>query len=153
MGNVVIEQGSLDNIEMLVPLFDQYRLFYGQSSNPDAAGNFLRERLGSGESVVFIASEGEGEAKRAVGFTQLYPSFSSVSMRRIWILNDLFVVSAYRGKGAGSLLLGAAREFAETTGAKGLSLTTMKENTGAQRLYEANGYVLDDEFYSYNLYF
>ena len=26
-----------------------------------------------------------------IGFVQLYPSFSSVSMMRSWVLNDLFV--------------------------------------------------------------
>ncbi|WP_410513919.1 GNAT family N-acetyltransferase [Paenibacillus sp. BR2-3] len=153
MQNYVIERGSLENMELLVPLFDQYRVFYGQSSNPESARSFLRERLSRDESVVYLAVEGEGEAKRAAGFTQLYPSFSSVSMQRLWILNDLFVASPFRGKGIGSMLLETARDYAVTTGTKGLSLTTMKDNTTAQRLYEASGYVKDEEFYSYNLYF
>jgi len=37
-------------------------------------------------------------ADQLMGFAQLYPSFSSVSMKRLWILNDLFVSSEARGK-------------------------------------------------------
>ncbi|MDQ0196498.1 GNAT family N-acetyltransferase [Paenibacillus wynnii] len=148
-----IERVSLENIELIVPLFDEYRVFYGQQSDTGAARDFLLERLNLNESIIFTAVEGDLEDKRAVGFTQLYPSFSSVSMQRLWILNDLFVTTSSRGCGVGSLLLDAAREWAVTTGAKGLSLTTMTGNTGAQRLYEASGYVRDCDFYSYNLYF
>ncbi|KGE18986.1 GNAT family N-acetyltransferase [Paenibacillus wynnii] len=148
-----IERVSLENIELVVPLFDEYRVFYGQPSDTEAARDFLSARLNLNESTIFIAVEENSEGKRAAGFTQLYPSFSSVSMQRVWILNDLFVTTSSRGNGVGSLLLEAAREWAVTTGAKGLSLATMTENTGAQRLYEASGYVRDCDFYSYNLYF
>ena len=34
-----------------------------------------------------------------VGFIQLYPSFSTVSLKRQWILNDLYVKEEYRNKG------------------------------------------------------
>jgi len=153
MGRFEIERAGLDSIGLLVPLFDEYRVFYGQHSGKQAAREFLGERLRLDESVVFLAVEGAGEEKRAAGFAQLYPSFSSLSMQRLWILNDLFVNSLLRGQGIGSQLLAAAREYAASTGTKGLSLTTMTTNTGAQRLYTASGYVRDDEFYTYNLYF
>lgn len=91
--------------------------------------------------------------KRAWGFTQLYPSFSSISMQRLWILNDLFVTPELRGHGLGSKLLEEARDYAIHTNTKGLTLTTMTENVGAQRLYTAQGYIQDDDFYTYNLFF
>ncbi|WP_379132628.1 GNAT family N-acetyltransferase [Paenibacillus sp. sgz500958] len=153
MRKFTIEQGSLENLELLAPLFDQYRVYYGQQSDLRAAYDFLGERLRFNESVVYLAVEGEGSDKRAAGFTQLYPSFSSVTIQRLWILNDLFVHEAYRGRGAGAMLLEAARAYALSTGTKGLSLTTMTDNTVAQRLYTASGYVRDEEFYTYNLYF
>ncbi|MNI83600.1 Acetyltransferase (GNAT) family protein [compost metagenome] len=105
------------------------------------------------ESVLFMAVKGEGASKQAGGFAQLYPSFSSVTMQRVWILNDLFVAAEQRGNGLGSMLLKGVRDFAWSTGAKGLELTTMTNNTGAQRLYEAHGYSRDDEFFSYHLFF
>ncbi|MNC77336.1 Acetyltransferase (GNAT) family protein [compost metagenome] len=71
-------------------------------------------------------------------------------MQRLWILNDLFVCSGERRQGLGGLLREGVREFARSTGAKGVTLTTMTGNTGAQRLYEAHGYVRDDDFYTYD---
>lgn len=77
---------------LIAPLFDAYRQFYGQTPDLEGARQFLFERLQGGESVIFAVMEGEN----ALGFTQLYPSFSSVSMKPIWILNDLFVVEKAR---------------------------------------------------------
>jgi len=74
----------------IVGLIDAYRQFYKQSSDVASAYEFLKERFSHGESVIFLAFEGD----QALGFTQLYPSFSSVSMARVFILNDLFVAQA-----------------------------------------------------------
>jgi GNAT superfamily N-acetyltransferase len=148
-----IERLGLEDVELLVPLFDEYRIFYGAASDQEGARIFLSDRLKLDESVIFIAVEGEGNTKRAVGYTQLYPSFSSVSMQRLLILNDLFVTAELRAHGLGSMLLESARDYAIRTNTKGLSLTTMTGNVGAQRLYEAQGYIRDDEFYTYNLFF
>lgn len=148
-----VEQATPRDVELIAPLFDQYRVFYGQDSDVGAALRFLKERLESGEAAVFMAVTGEGGERRAGGFAQLYPSFSSVTVQRLWILNDLFVVAGERGQGLGTLLLKEVREFAGITGAKGVTLTTMGNNTGAQRLYEGQGYVRDNEFYTYDLIF
>ncbi|WP_025688337.1 GNAT family N-acetyltransferase [Paenibacillus zanthoxyli] len=151
--NFVVRAG-LEELERIVPLFDEYRIFYRQESDRAGARAFLEERLRLEESVIFLAVEEDSEGgKRAVGFTQLYPSFSSVTMQRLWILNDLYVTETARKSGAGALLMETTRKFAEETGTKGLTLTTWTDNFTAQRLYEKQGYVRDDEFYSYNLFF
>jgi GNAT superfamily N-acetyltransferase len=148
-----LEQAAPQDVELFASLFDQYRVFYGQEPDLEAARQFLRDRLESGESAVFMAVTGEGSARHAGGFAQLYPSFSSVTVQRLWILNDLFVAGSERGQGLGTLLLEGVRDFALRSGSKGLTLTTMSGNTGAQRLYEAQGYIRDDEFYTYDLIF
>ena len=153
MNNYRIERVVLDDLERLIPLFDEYRVFYGAASDREGARAFLADRLKLNESVILMVVEGEGDEKRARGFTQLYPSFSSVTMERLWILNDLFVTAETRGQGLGAMLLESARDYAVSTNTKGLSLTTMTENVGAQRLYEAHGYIRDDEFFTYNLFF
>lgn len=102
---------GLEHLEALASLFDGYRQFYKQESDLTGAKAFLEARLQREESVVFLALEGT----EALGFTQLYPSFSSVSMARLWILNDLFVNPAARGKGVGEALLARAVEFARET--------------------------------------
>jgi len=135
------------DLPQLVPLFDAYRQFYRQPSDPARAERFLRERLERGESVIFLARQ-EGEC---AGFVQLYPSFWSVAACRSWILNDLYVAPRWRGQGLGRALLERARAHAEATGAGGMSLATERDNHTAQRLYEALGWIRDEEFFHYEL--
>src|ERR1041384_2753933 len=100
---IEVGQATVEDLDLLVPLFDAYRQFYGQPSAPERARRFLRERFEHSQSVIFLSFEGTA----ATGFTQLYPSFSSVAMARIFILNDLFVAREARGRGTGSALLHA----------------------------------------------
>jgi GNAT superfamily N-acetyltransferase len=137
------------DLEALVPLFDAYRVFYGGPSDPGAARRFLSARLAAGDSRIFLAvAEGQ-----AIGFTQLYPSFSSLSMQRLWILNDLFVEPGARRNGTGKALMTAAEGFARADGAKGLSLATQTGNQSAQSLYAKLGYRRDEGFFHYSLTF
>jgi len=91
------------------------------------------------------------ETTRLIGFSQLYPIFSSVSAQRVYLLNDLFVAPDFRQHGAGRLLLNASRDFAKESGALRLELATEKDNVTAQRLYESLGYVPDTTFKHYSL--
>ncbi|WP_209444115.1 GNAT family N-acetyltransferase [Paenibacillus ihuae] len=100
-----------------------------------------------------MAVTGEGSSRHAGGLAQLYPLFSSLTLQRLWVLNDLFVAGQLRGRGLGTMLLEGVRDFALNTGTKGLTLTTMTDNISAQRLYEAQGYVRDHDFYTYDLFF
>ncbi|MBL3641454.1 GNAT family N-acetyltransferase [Bacillus sp. RHFB] len=140
-----IQKATLHELESLTELFDLYRVFYEQTSDPARAREFLRERLTNGESVVFMAFD-EGNP---IGFVQLYPSYSSVSMMRSWVLNDLFVKESARKKGFGEELLNAAIAFARETGAKGVSLETGKDNVKAQRLYEKIGFSRESNHFYY----
>jgi ribosomal protein S18 acetylase RimI-like enzyme len=143
---ISVGHAELSDLDALVPLFDAYRHFYEQSADLDLARDFLRERLSNRDSVIFIArSDG-----KALGFTQLYPSFSSTRARRIFILNDLFVRPETRGAGVAESLLAAAVEFARDAGALRLTLSTARSNLPAQRLYERLGWIRDDVFLTYN---
>jgi ribosomal protein S18 acetylase RimI-like enzyme len=137
----------LEDLEEIAQLFDQYRVFYKQSSDLEAARNFLQERFQKGDSTIFVAVD----CDRRIGFTQLYPSFSSVSMKRIWILNDLFVMEQYRQQGVAKALMKAAADFARESGAVRVALSTQISNGAAQALYESLGYSKDEDFYHYAL--
>jgi GNAT superfamily N-acetyltransferase len=150
MADIAIVRAGSNELEDLVPLFDGYRQFYGQRSDPGAARSFLRDRIERDESVIYVAYADGGEA---AGFTQLYPSFSSVSLKPLWVLNDLFVRSDIRRGGVGRALLERARQHAVETGAKGLILNTAVTNKAAQTLYESCGWHREDEFLQYNLFF
>jgi ribosomal protein S18 acetylase RimI-like enzyme len=138
---------SFDHLPQLAPLFDAYRVFYGQPSDVEAARAYLHERFTRGESIVFMAMLED----RAVGFTQLYPMFSSVSLRRMWILNDLYVEADVRGQRVGERLIERAVQLARESGAKGIQLETAHTNTSGQKLYERLGFERED--LEYRTYF
>lgn len=140
-------QACSEHLEEVSKMFDQYRVFYKSSSDIEIARKFIQERFKKGDSVIFVGNKNG----RIVGFAQLYPSFSSVSMKRIWILNDLFVEQACRKKGIAKLLLSAVEDFARETEAIRIILATQTSNIAAQSLYESLGYCKDEEFYHYSL--
>lgn len=146
MHTITVRRAVPADLDVLAALFDGYRRFYGRAGDPDAARQFLEERFDRDESVLFIAHEGD----RPAGFTQLYPSFSSVSLARVYILNDLFVDERARRKGIASRLVGAATQFAQAQGAARLTLSTAVTNDGAQALYRALGWTRDDRFQVYH---
>ena len=141
-----IRRAAMPDLPRTAELFDAYRQFYGQAPDPDGARTFLRERLQFGDSVLLIAER----ERRFLGFVQLFPSFSSTLMGRLWILNDLFVAPSHRRAGVGRALLTAAEDFARATVAKGLVLATQKTNTTAKALYKACGWKLDEVFDHYH---
>ncbi|HET7664367.1 MAG TPA: GNAT family N-acetyltransferase [Rhodanobacteraceae bacterium] len=140
-----IRYASLDDIDDLAPLFDAYRVFYRQTSDPELAHHFLLQRMNLRESVIFLARG--ADTGDALGFVQLYPGFSSVSAGRVWILNDLFVKPDARGRGIGRALMQRARTHAETTGVLRLTLSTAEDNRTAQQLYESEGWQRDGDRY------
>ena len=140
---------SIDDIRAVAPLFDAYRVFYRAPSDAKRANDFLSERWRLRESVLFIAYDGAAP----VGFVHLYPLFASVEMRRLWLLNDLFVAPGARQSGVGRLLMQRAEQHARETGAAGLTLSTALDNARAQALYESEGYKRDTHFYVYNKMF
>lgn len=147
--NVEIKQASMVDLQGLAEIFNLYRIFYGQDSDVEGAASFLFERFEHRESIVFIARD--SKQKQIIGFTQLYPSFSSITMKRSIILNDLFVIESYRNQGIAQLLLDEAKKYTILIKAKGLELSTALDNTQARRLYEKNGYIKDDEYVHYFL--
>ena len=147
MPEVTTRLANEGDVDAVAALFDGYRQFYRQP--PDLAGSkvFIAERMDREDSVIMVAEDG-GEL---IGFAQLYPSFSSVRLSRIFILNDLFVDPACRGTGAGRALLEAAADWARRAGAVRLTLTTQKDNVAAKRAYERAGWARDEAFDTYNL--
>lgn len=143
-----VRTADADDLEAVAALFDQYRTFYGKPADIDLARAFIGERMHKAESVILVADIPTGPL---AGFVQLYPSFSSVSAARIYVLNDLFVGRAHRCRGVGRLLLEAAHRFAQQAGAHGLSLSTAISNHPAQALYESLAWVRDREFLHYTL--
>ncbi len=134
--SISVRRATLADAEAIAPLFDLYRQFYEQAPDASLARRFIEARLAGDESVIFVATDGD----RLVGFTQLFPSFSSVRAVRIWVLNDLYVVREARRRGVARLLLDAAAAFGRGSGAARLELETDHDNRSAQALYRHLGW-------------
>ncbi|MEN9533168.1 MULTISPECIES: GNAT family N-acetyltransferase [Aeromonas] len=132
-----ILQATPAHLEETSQLFDAYRQFYGQVPDHSAATGFIAERLTAADSVIFLA---RNEMGKSIGFTQLYPAFSSVAMKRMWYLNDLYVVESARQQGVARALLKRVASFAKETDALTVKLATGISNHPAKLLYESEGY-------------
>jgi GNAT superfamily N-acetyltransferase len=137
---MIITRAKLKDLNDLALLFDGYRTFYKQDSNVETAKRFLKQRMIKNDSIIYIAYNND----EAIGFTQLYPLFSSVSMQPMYMLNDLFVSSTYRGQGIGEALINRAKHLCQSENNKGLAIQTAFDNP-AQHLYQRLGFVKDTD--------
>ena len=143
-----IRRATVADIDQLTGLVEQYRAFYKQEPNAKTK-QYLTDRIANGESIVFVAED----SGTLVGFTQCYPTFSTVSLSQIWLLNDLFVDPNHRGKHIADELMVMAEREAKAAGATRIWLRTAHTNTPAQALYEGRGWVQDEVFRRYDLIF
>lgn len=137
-----IIKARIGNLGQLAPLFNSYRIFYKQESNLKAAEAFLKERLEQDDSAIFLALEEDNP----VGFTQLYPTFSSVGMKKFYTLNDLYVDPKARKKGVATKLMQIAEEYTSLKGFDKIVLKTGLTNETAKALYNNLGYNPDQNF-------
>ncbi|AXO90066.1 N-acetyltransferase family protein [Pseudomonas sp. K1(2024)] len=145
-----IIKATLEHLDLLTPLFVQYREFYGQLPYPDTSRTFLRKRLTRGESVIYLALPDDDDS-RLLGFCQLYPSFSSLSLKRVWIVNDIYVAEDSRRMLVADHLMREAKKMAKQSNAIRLRVSTSSDNEVAKKTYESMGFRKDTEFENYIL--
>jgi ribosomal protein S18 acetylase RimI-like enzyme len=141
---------TLNEAHLVYDLFDQYRIFYKKESDKELAKSFIDKRLANNESVIFVALN--EDTSEPMGFTQLYPTYSSLRTVKNWILNDLFVNVMHRKKGIGEALIETVMLFAKDQNANSVELSTAVDNYTAQSLYTRLGFEKMDpelDFLSY----
>lgn len=143
MSAITIKKATIEDVSVVAFLFNQYRVWYHQAEDITGAQAFLSARITNNESAIFIAYIND----EAVGFTQLYPIFSSVSMKKAWLLNDLFVTESARGKKVAVALLDAAKQHGRQTESAWLMLQTNNDNYRAQKVYEQHGWMKEKDFF------
>ena len=142
-------KATIEDLSQLAQLFDEYRMFYHKTSDFSAAQQFLSERLENNDSEIFVAEDGS----QLVGFTQLYPLFSSTRMKRYWLLNDLYVNPNFRGKGFSKALIERAKQLCRESDSCGMYLETGKDNQIGNQLYSSADFKKYDEvnFYEWEI--
>ena len=146
-----IIRATKEHLPLVLPLFDAYRQFYEQSSDIEASEAYLAERLANNESALFLAYEEKGAEKIGVGFTQLYLTFSSVALKKFWVLHDLYVHEEYRKRGVAKQLISRSKELALENAPMGLVIESRISNQSAQHLFDSVGFVTEGEHYFYFL--
>ena len=144
-----IVQATLEHLDQLTPLFVKYREFYGELPYPDSSRKFLETRLRRKESVIYLAMPDDED--KILGFCQLYPSYSSLSLKRVWILNDIYVTEEARRQLVADRLLQTAKKMAKETNAVRMRVSTNADNEVAQKVYESIGFHEDSQFKNYIL--
>ena len=145
-----IIKATLEHLDLLTPLFVKYREFYGQLPYPDSSRAFLEKRLKRKESIIYLALPDDGD-DRLLGFCQLYPSFSSLSLKRVWILNDIYVAEDSRRMLVADNLMREAKKMAKQSNAVRMRVSTSSDNEVARKTYESMGFRKDTEFENYIL--
>ncbi|MCY1439700.1 Acetyltransferase (GNAT) family protein [compost metagenome] len=145
-----IIQATLEHLDLIAPLFVRYREFYGELPYPDSSRAFLEKRLKHKESVIYLALPDDDDSK-LLGFCQLYPSFSSLSLKRVWILNDIFVAEEARRQLVADHLIKTAKKMAKETNSVRMRVSTSSNNEAAQKTYESIGFREDTQFKNYIL--
>ncbi|MGI9200242.1 MAG: GNAT family N-acetyltransferase [Woeseiaceae bacterium] len=143
-----IVKASQKHVAEVARLFDLYRQFYECEPDIELATRFIRERIENDEADIFVAMDGD----KALGFTQLYPSFCSIDAAKIYILYDLYVDADSRNAGVGAKIMNRATQWARENGAARLDLLTEINNLPGQHLYEKLGYKRTNEnLFAYSL--
>lgn len=137
---MIIRESRIEDLEHLKVLFDNYRIFYRKESDLKGAEEFISERISNGDSVIYVCETSE---KQLCGFVQLYPLFSSTRMKKLWLLNDLYVSKEARGLGVSKMLIEKSKELVRESGASGMFLETERSNDVGNKLYPSVGFRLN----------
>jgi ribosomal protein S18 acetylase RimI-like enzyme len=145
MSKLTIRQATIQDLPGIVPIFDAYREYFNQQKDPVLVEHFLFEKFEHRESVIFIAQQQD----EVIGFAQLYPLFSSLTLQSVWLLNDFFIAEEFRGCGVGKQLFTSVKEFTLLTKSKGIELSVEHTNKKAWTFWEKQGFKQDEEFRYY----
>jgi len=143
----IISEADINDLEDVAFLFNQYRIFYSMTSNLAKCEKFITKRLSNKDSIIYLAAI----ENKPAGFIQIYPSFSSVAMQPIWVLNDLFVSKEYRKLGCAKSLMQKVKNEALKRRIFSVKLSTTNGNHPAKKLYHSIGYTKITQFDNYSL--
>lgn len=142
---MIVRRATLDDLNNLAVLFDEYRQFYGTTSNLKQSAAFLQQRFENAESVIFVNLKSDV----LTGFVLLYRGFSSIECRSYYVLDDVYVSPPFRRQGAARQLIDTASLFAQQESALKIWVDTPKNNLQSHQLYESMGFKRIDELFSF----
>lgn len=137
MDDLRVEPIAAEQLDALLPLIAAYQRFYEVEDIDDERNRafFSRFVAPSDDGVLLGAWRGN----ELLGYACLYWTFTSLVPAEMVLMNDLYVVPAARGEGAGRSLIEASAGIARERDAHHLQWVTAPDNETAQRLYDSTG--------------
>ncbi|MFT7492037.1 MAG: ribosomal protein S18 acetylase RimI-like enzyme [Pseudohongiellaceae bacterium] len=131
----MIEIISSNNLDEILPLIKSYQEFYNAVPTSLAHNKIFFSQFNEESSAgcQFLYRKNNEVA----GFATVYFTFNSNVAAKIAILNDLYVIPAFRGQQIARQLIEYCREFAQARGAVRLQWVTAPDNLVAQKLYDS----------------
>lgn len=145
---MIVRRATETDLPLLTVLFDEYRQFYGSSSNIKQTQDFLLKRFRNQQTIIFVSQKDD----IITGFIVMYHGFSTAACGEYYILDDTYVTPNYRRQGSAHQLIDTAILYARQQGAMRISLQTDANNIEARKLYEKLGFVRDNEFDTYHCF-
>jgi ribosomal protein S18 acetylase RimI-like enzyme len=144
---LMLQELNSQNIDAALILFEKYQEFYEvQNIDKEKNRKHLQMIMDNEELGKLFLLQDE---YTYVGFSTIYYSFSSRIAEKIAILNDLYVLDTYRGKGLGKKLLEHCFIYLKSRGIKTVRWTTRDDNVVAQKLYNNYAHGTKWLMYSY----
>lgn len=129
------------DLSALLLLARQYLAFYHTKVDQEDLRKWAEYFLMHPQEGFFCLSEQDGQA---IGFATVYLSWSTLSLGRIAVLNDLFITESWRGQGHGEKLFQFVASLTKDRGVVRLEWETTVGNKRAQALYAKMGGVVSD---------
>lgn len=131
----MIEDVIAESLAELLPLIRQYQEFYKVQQISEVKNREFFAQFGKSnpQGCQFIYRV-DGIA---AGFATVYFTFSSTLPAKVGVMNDLFTLPEYRGRGIGKALINHCLDYALNNGAVRLQWVTAVDNVVAQKLYDS----------------
>jgi GNAT superfamily N-acetyltransferase len=133
---LTIDTVGRDDLAELMPMMRGYCDFYVVDPSDDRLLALSTALIDNPAEGLQLIARGDGTP---LGFATIYWTWQTLYACRVGVLNDLYVVSASRGTGAGRALIERCLELCRERGALKLVWETAPDNTAAQRLYDGIG--------------
>ncbi|MBN1500169.1 MAG: GNAT family N-acetyltransferase [Spirochaetes bacterium] len=132
----MIEAVSKKSIDEVLPLIRKYQEFYKISSIDDDRNRIFFSQFdeSGNDGCLFLYRDDKGNP---AAFATVYFTFVSSIPARVGVMNDLYTLPQYRGKGIGRDLINHCLQFALSKGAVRLQWLTAEDNEPAQKLYDS----------------
>ncbi|MFT4413651.1 N-acetyltransferase family protein [Fredinandcohnia humi] len=136
--DICIRPATIHDILELYKLMRQYIVDFYKRPEPDEneLTGLIEHLLTTPSSGLQYVAEENGSL---IGFSTLYFTFSTLSVKRQAILNDLFVIPEARGKKVGELLFKENLDYIRENNFASMTWETAKDNVVAQSLYKKMG--------------